>query len=116
MNAAKYRAGMIQSQDPAMMIIIDDARFKNEIDGFPEAFKIRLRCSRDVRKERADAWRDTEDHISETDLDEYDQMPEKFNLILNTGGTTKDQTLSDAILAINRFYFKQQSTKESGAV
>jgi energy-coupling factor transporter ATP-binding protein EcfA2 len=62
--------------------IIDDCRFKNELFGFPEAFKIRLLCDRDARKARADAWRDSETHQSEVDLDEVDQR--HWDLVIDT--------------------------------
>lgn len=54
-----------------LAIIIDDARFENELDAFPDAYKIRLECDRDVRKARCSMWRHDELHPSETGLDEY---------------------------------------------
>ena len=59
-----------------LLFIIGDCRFRNEFDGFPEALRIRLECPRDIRKERCPAWRDTETHPSEIDLDEYAKFSE----------------------------------------
>ena len=65
-------------------ILISDCRFKNELETFPDAIKIRLVCDRDVRKRRCESWRDNENHPSEIDLD---GMEEKFDIILDTGTT-----------------------------
>ena len=62
---------------------MDDCRFKNEFNAIPEALRIRLQCPRVVRRIRCTAWRDNEDHPSETDLDSYvDQN--KFDLVFET--------------------------------
>lgn len=53
------------------LAIIDDCRFENEINLFPDAFKVRLECDREERKKRCSAWRDDESHPSETGLDHY---------------------------------------------
>jgi hypothetical protein len=57
------------------VVIIDDARFLNEIDCFDnsehQVFKIRLEANKDNRQKRADAWRDNDVHTSETSLDYY---------------------------------------------
>lgn len=64
--------------------IIDDCRFENEFDAFhPIAHMIRLTAPRDVRKARCSAWRDTEDHISETGLDDYEKAMH-FDYVVNT--------------------------------
>ena len=75
-----------------MPVIIDDARFKNEIDAFPDSVKIRLVASAEERKRRADGWRDNEQHPSEIDLDEYEKIEGKFDLILDTSTMGKNQT------------------------
>jgi phosphomevalonate kinase len=71
-----------------LVSIITDLRFRNEFDAFPDerftdVFKIRLECDRDIRKARCHGWRDTEYHISETDLDEY-ALTDKFDFKINT--------------------------------
>lgn len=62
---------------------LGDTRFRNEVDAFPEAFKIRLEASREVRKARCKSWRDNDTHISETDLDTYARSG-SFDLYLDT--------------------------------
>jgi len=70
-NIAKYRIKQILEQDPHAVIVVDDCRFENEFSALDEfnPIKVRLECDRDVRKGRADAWRDNEFHTSETALD-----------------------------------------------
>lgn len=53
------------------LIIIDDCRFENEFDTFPEALRVRLEAPEKVRKLRCSAWRDNVNHPSETGLDRY---------------------------------------------
>jgi energy-coupling factor transporter ATP-binding protein EcfA2 len=64
------------------IFIIADCRFLNELDSFPWAFKIRLECDRDLRKERVSMWRDKEDHPSECGLD---GMEDKFDVVIDSG-------------------------------
>lgn len=82
-------------------LIIDDMRFRNEFDGInggvnDECFTIRLECSAVVRKKRVSMWRETENHLSETDLDIYVQKG-KFDLRMCTETVTAD-VVSDTIL------------------
>lgn len=63
--------------------IVDDCRFENELTYFPEAFSVRLECTRDVRKKRTPIWRDTDEHSSETGLDNFSKL-DKFDLYVNT--------------------------------
>jgi hypothetical protein len=75
------------------VVIIDDARFLNEIECFDgsehQVFKIRLDASKDNRQERADAWRDNDTHASEVSLDDY----KGFNLNIQTDTTGQAKTL-----------------------
>lgn len=67
------------------VFIVEDCRFPNELLAYPreQQLVVRLHCSRDVRKARADHWRENEDHPSETALDGlYDGQ---FNLFYDTG-------------------------------
>jgi energy-coupling factor transporter ATP-binding protein EcfA2 len=66
-----------------LVIVVTDCRFQNEFDAFPEALRVRLDCARDIRKGRAEMWRDNEQHQSETDLDDY-VMGGRFDMIFNT--------------------------------
>ena len=65
------------------LVIIDDCRFENEFDAFPEALRVRLSCPPIVRRERAENWRDKESHPSEVGLDDF-AAADKFDLYLNT--------------------------------
>lgn len=71
--------------DQTMVAIIDDTRFKNELEAFPDAIKIRLECDKVQRRQRTDSWRDNEMHPSEIDLDDWVYEPGKFDFIFNTG-------------------------------
>lgn len=51
--------------------IIDDCRFENEFDAFPDAVKVFLDCPESVRKTRCSYWRENVNHVSETGLDNY---------------------------------------------
>jgi hypothetical protein len=64
--------------------LIDDIRFKNELAAFEFGLKVRLECPREVRKARCPAWRETDTHPSEVDLDDSLGM---FNLVLDTENT-----------------------------
>jgi len=86
--------------------IIEYTRFRNEIDGFPKAFKIRLEASEVSRKARCSYWRDSSYHPSEIDLDAYVEAG-KFDLVLNTDTLTSYQTLHSVIeTLIQKGFFK----------
>ncbi len=97
-DCLKARIKQEEAQLGETTFIIGDARFENEVDLFPDALKIRLECDRDLRKERCSMWRDTEDHPSETGLDSYSAKG-KFDLKINTGSCSKEETL---IVVLNR--------------
>jgi hypothetical protein len=65
------------------LIVIDDCRFRNEFDAFPEALRVRLVCDESKRQIRTDSWRDNTSHPSEVDLDGY-EADGKFDLYLDT--------------------------------
>ncbi len=67
-EALKVRVDALRSEG-VRYLIIDDGRFENEFHALPEALTIRLECNRDIRKDRADRWRENEIHISEIALD-----------------------------------------------
>lgn len=74
---------------PNQLFVVSDCRFKNEFD-LVDAFKVRLEAPKDVRQARCDGWRDTDTHISETDLDEYAAQG-KFDLVIDTTSTKSDE-------------------------
>lgn len=70
-------------QHKKFLVIIDDCRFTNEFDAFPQALRVRLNAAEDVRKGRAESWRENTVHPSEVGLDLYD-IEGKFDLYLQT--------------------------------
>lgn len=77
------RVHVHQSQPPWPNIIIDDCRFPNEFDAFPDALRIRLRAEEGARKKRCEMWRENTNHPSEIALDQY-AVSGRFDLYLNT--------------------------------
>lgn len=79
-------------------IIIDDWRYPNEYDylkeQFPEAniIRVRLECPTEVRKLRAQKWRD-ENTESETSLDKYPN----FDLLFSTSKETTVEIVDEII-------------------
>lgn len=72
---------------PESLVTIDDCRFENEFDAFdlvPNCYRIRLECSREIRKMRAEYWREMENHPSEVGLDHY-AATGRFDLVLDSG-------------------------------
>lgn len=65
------------------LFVIPDCRFKNELEIFPDALKVRLECPKEIRMKRAEMWRDRDDHPSEIDLDDWVHRG-KFDMIFNT--------------------------------
>jgi hypothetical protein len=72
-------------------IVVDDARFENELDLFKalkeihpdwNVLTIRLECPETQREGRADDWRPATDHPSEVGLD---GRLKDFDLVINTG-------------------------------
>lgn len=80
-NALKHKVNTTKAD----FAIIDDCRFPNELHAFDgsdhKVYNIRLEADREVRKSRADAWRDNENHPSEISLDNH---LGEFDLILRT--------------------------------
>jgi hypothetical protein len=81
---------------PHDTVIVDDARFENEFDAFPNAVRIRLDAPGTVRKERCDAWRDNENHPSEIGLDRY-HIEGKFDAVYPTHLLTTEAIVADVI-------------------
>lgn len=55
----------------SLLIIVDDCRFENEFDAFPDAVTIRLEVPEEIRRKRCESWRENTLHPSETGLDAY---------------------------------------------
>lgn len=88
----RYKAILKSSPNPEKeVVIVDDCRLKNELERFPDAFKIRLLCDESIRKQRCGStWRHNVAHTSETGLDDSDHL---FNIVIDTGITSKERTL-----------------------
>ena len=76
-----------------LVVLVEDLRFVNEFEGFPDAIRIRLRCSKDVRRERTHSWRENDTHPSEIDLDDHELL-NKFDMLLDTSALSQQNTLS----------------------
>jgi len=70
--------------------IIDDARFENEFDIFPESecLRVRLDAPEEVRKARCEMWRAETNHPSEIGLDSY-AMAGEFDLYLDSANSPR---------------------------
>lgn len=97
-NIARKRADDFLAEG-RKLLVLDDCRFENEFNAFPEALKVRIECSRDVRKERADSWRENENHPSEIGLDNYAAQG-KFDLYYDSEKMTSDEIFQDIILKL----------------
>ena len=75
----KIKASYPPSQQDKLVIIIDDLRFENEFDAFPEALRVILNCPETIRMQRCSSWRTDINHPSETGLDQYASDAYKFD-------------------------------------
>lgn len=81
--------------DRPTIFLIDDLRFKNEFEAFGDkVITIRLEADRDVRRGRAESWRDNENHPSEVDLDDW--VPE-FDAVFHTDRDQSALTIAKKI-------------------
>lgn len=103
----KYEAAMAQAPTTGQfkqdyVFLIDDLRFKNELAAFDFGYRVRLECAKDIRKARCPAWRDTDDHSSETDLDDSLGL---FNEVLDTELLSVDAVAGQIVQGIKDRYF-----------
>ena len=83
-DICKKKIDLLRQASLAEIIAIDDCRFENEFDAFPDALTVRLECPEEVRKQRMEhGWRDNTSHASETGLDKY-AKDGKFDLVIPT--------------------------------
>jgi len=80
------------------LFIVGDCRFRNEFDAFPDAVRIRLECTTDLRRVRCEQWRETDNHASEIDLDGY-AAENKFDLNVYTDDMNAEKT-SDLVMRL----------------
>lgn len=98
--------------EPHPVFIFDDCRFPNELSAFHDAVTIRLEAPEEMRRDRAEKWRDNTEHPSETALDGA-----LFDLMQHTGGgATKESTLVTVFdYVVTRIAKKRLLTNESEA-
>lgn len=96
------------------LFVVSDCRFKNEFDGI-DAFRVRLEASEEVRRARAHGWRDTTNHVSETDLDEYVEQG-KFDMVINTENTDPLEVAMTILKEFNNGNFSRVSDNSSSGV
>ena len=104
-DIARWRVSKL-TEKPALwpkhrILLIDDARFPNEIDFMDKApgvetLKIRLEAAEHIRRVRAEKWREAVTHPSEIMLDDYP----RFDKIIFTDKHMENETLGLAIRAI----------------
>lgn len=78
----------------AKCVIIDDCRYLNELNIFPEAHKIRLEAPEEVRKARAESWRPNTKHSSENDLNNH---LDKFDIVVETDKNTTAEVFQKVV-------------------
>lgn len=93
-DALKRQLSLVEKNQPNAFIIIDDCRFSNEFDAFPDALRIRLKAPEEVRKTRTKSWRENTGHASEQDLMAREK---EFELVIDTGENTKEETFQKVI-------------------
>lgn len=99
-NALLEAIRRVPKQD---VVVIEDGRFENEFDSFSNircCVRIRLECSREIRKQRAEFWREREDHVSETGLDHYASMG-RFDMVLDSDRFTTAELCSQVLSFVN---------------
>lgn len=99
--AANYPTGIYHR---GVVFLIDDLRFKNEMAAFQEeGFTVRLEANREVRKARANSWRDNDTHQSEVDLDD---SLSSFDMVLDTTTDSSPESTAHEILEKFLMYVK----------
>lgn len=99
---------------PHQLFVISDCRFKNEFD-LVDAFRVRLEAPKDVRQARCDGWRDTDTHISETDLDEYAAQG-KFDLTIDTTSTKPDEVAKYILEEYGKYLLNRNNAADPNRV
>ena len=90
-DSMKSRIEMNTRNSQNSIVIIDDCRFENEFNAFPDAFRIRLTAPESARSTRAESWRPNTQHPSETGLDHI--MDSEFDAVINTAEVNEENTL-----------------------
>jgi hypothetical protein len=86
------------------IFVVEDCRFRKEIDAFPGALSYWLDCPEEERKLRCEQWRPDTQHASEIDLDSY-AANGQFTATLYTNDYPKEKTFervrNDILMTIN---------------
>lgn len=92
--------------DSHSFIVVDDARFDNELEVFKrlkdagyKVLTVRLEAPEEARKVRAEKWRDRTNHPSEVGLD---HRVMDFDLVLNTHELDEAGTIKEVWRAVDR--------------
>lgn len=90
-------AGVFGGDNRRAVFLIDDLRFRNEMQAFHNlgALTFRLEAAREVRKARADAWREDDTHQSEVDLDDSLDL---FTRVYRTDGEATVMDIAASIV------------------
>jgi chloramphenicol 3-O-phosphotransferase len=86
------------------VVIIEDLRMRAEFDTFArgsECVSVRLNCPEEVRKKRAESWRENTIHKTEVDLDQYD-TDGKFDLYFNTDTQSTEEIARSIITRLTK--------------
>jgi GTPase SAR1 family protein len=106
---AKFERSVSDAVESGGVFLVDDLRFLNEFQAFPDAYKIRLECAEGNRMARAEYWRTNTGHPSEIALDGH---VDKFDLVINTDIVSKEGTLDMAVDGILK-WLKGQNNKNA---
>lgn len=103
-NALKKQLATLERMGGNKFVIIDDCRFPNEFEAFPDALRIRLHAPEEDRKKRTKEWRPNTGHQSETALNDYES---KFELVIDTGVSSKEETFKKVLDMITLKFSEQ---------
>lgn len=95
-----------------LFVIIDDCRCVAEFEAFPKAFRIRLECSEQVRRNRCSSWRATSQHSTETDLDKSSESG-LFDLVLDTEKLSKEDCVKAVLQKFGGNVGRRQQARSS---
>lgn len=93
-DICKRRVSQWLASGVQRLAVIDDCRFPNELQAFPDALSVRLEAGADARRARCDAWREG-NHVSENALDAYAQGG--FDRVYNSEVLTAADIVKDII-------------------
>jgi len=96
------RIQQIAAKGEPALIVVDDCRFPNELSMFRDVafcedvgvLTVRLECDESKRKVRAEGWRDTTNHPSETALDGYENG---FDMVVDASELNAEAVLSAVV-------------------